>query len=98
MKTYPIVPPSLDGMLSEDSIYFEGIKKPSALFILRDSGVGKEEDALIMERYFNDLYNLFLRKLTSFASDCPVSSEDSLKLQGLLQELIKVKGLIENEL
>ena len=98
MKTYSIVSPSLDGVLSEDFIFFEGVRRPSGLFTIRDGGIVGGEDKVVLERYFNDIYNLFLKKITVFASEGPVDNEESLKLQGLLQELIKVKGLIENEL
>ena len=98
MNTYSIVSPSLDGVLSDDYIYFEGVRRPSELFTVRDSGIESEENKVILERYFNDIYNLFLRKLTHFTGNSPVNNEETLKMQGLLQEMIKVKGLIENEL
>ncbi|MDP3962865.1 MAG: hypothetical protein Q8Q03_03300 [bacterium] len=98
MKTYSIVSPSLDGVLSDDYIYFEGVRRPLALFALRDGAVPSGEEAVVLEKYFNDMYSLFLKKLTSFAGGESASEEDTLKLQGLLQELIKVKGIIENEL
>lgn len=62
----------------------------------RDGVEQGTESLLILEQYWNDMYNLFLRKLTSFASSAPTTDEENLKLQALLQELIKVKGLIEN--
>lgn len=98
MKTY--LTPSLAGVLSDDYLYFEGISRPQVFFALRDGReVGEDERAgsiLVLEQYFNDLYNLFLRKLTGFASGAPTSEEDAVKLQALLQELIKIKSLIEN--
>ncbi len=95
MKEYSITSPSVSAIISDDYLYFEGIKKPSLLFSLRDHGesVG---DPSIMDRYWNDLYNLFLRKLTQFACSQGVNNEESIKLQALLQELVKVKDLIEN--
>lgn len=98
MNTYSIASPSLDGVLSDDYIYFEGVRRPSDLFAIRDGGIESEESKVVLERYFNDIHNLFLRKLTHFAGNGPVNNEESLKMQGLLQEMIKVKGLIENEL
>ncbi len=94
MKTYTITAPSLDGLLSDDYLYFEGLKKPSALFTIRDGEVGDGRSIEILEKYFNDIYNLFLRKLSSFVSDDSPHYEESTKLQALLQEMIKVKGLI----
>lgn len=94
MKTYHL--PTISGVLSDDYLYFEGTSRPQAFFTLRDGAHVKDAHELLeLERYWNDLYNLFLRKLTDFAGG-PVSDEESLKLQALLQELIKVKILIEN--
>src|SRR3989344_2322451 len=96
METYSIISPSLEGVLSDDYLYFEGTGRPEALFVIRDGGTPSGENILILERYFNDIYNLFLRKLANFSSTEPTEAQDSLKLQALLQELIKVKSLIEN--
>ena len=93
LKDYVLVSPSLDGLLSEDSLYFEGISRPAAFYALRDTpaGVG---DPVVLEHYWNDVYNLFLRKISSFAASDGADVEESVKLQALLQELIKVKGLL----
>src|SRR5689334_9512079 len=88
--------PTLSGVISGDYLYYEGLKVPQSLFILRDGGIVGTQDVVILERYWNDMYNLFLRKLTQFAGMDPLNDEDTLKLQALLQELIKVKSLIEN--
>jgi hypothetical protein len=93
MKNYSITSPSLDGMLSDDSLYFEGVTRPSAIFTVRD-GMGSVDDIEVLEKYFNDLYNLFLRKLSNLAMFEITSEDDTMKLQALLQELIKVKKLM----
>jgi len=91
MKVYTPIP-SLAGILSDDYLYFEGVSKPADLFMVREDHKHIQE----LEKYWNDIYNLFLRKLTLFAgSSC--SDEESLKLQALLQELVKVKRMIEND-
>ncbi len=86
--------------MSDDYLYFEGYARPASLFTLHDKSkdekISKKEDIVILDKYFNDLYNLFLRKLTTFAGNNPTSDEESVKLQALLQELIKVRNLIEN--
>ncbi len=94
-KQYSITSPSLHGVLTDDYLYFEGLRKPRVFFSLRD-GVPAEQDIEVLERYWNDMYNLFLRKLTQFAGTPSIGAEETLKLQAFLQELIKVKGLIEN--
>lgn len=96
MKTYTLSSPSLDGVLSDDHLYFEGIRKPSQFYTIRDGGIPTEDDFDLLEKYFNDVYNLFLRKLSAFATYEFLGNEESLKLQALLQELIKVKELIRD--
>lgn len=103
MRDYSIASPSISGVISDDHLYFEGLRKPQALFALRDrleAGINEKaiekEDIAMLERYSDDLYSFFLRKLTQFAAAAPIDDEESLKLQALLQEFIKVKRLIEN--
>ncbi len=95
MKKYALTSPSLDGVLSDDHLYFEGIRKPLEVYKIRDGGQVSENNIDILEKYFNDLYNLFLRKLSNFATFGHSTDEDTMKMQALLQELIKVKKLIE---
>ena len=87
--------PTLTGFISDDYLYFEGTMRPQAFFLIRDGGKVSKEHILELEQYWNDLYNLFLRKLSLFAG-AKATSDEELKLQALLQELIKVKKLIEN--
>lgn len=91
-----MVSPSLDGILSDDHIYFEGIYRPSGIFTIRDGGIKSDSNIDVLEKYFNDIYNLFLRKLSTFAVFERTSVEEVTKMQALLQELIKVKKLIES--
>ena len=105
MKDYTLVSPSLDGLLSDDSLYFEGVSRPAEYYFFRDAPTSRHSpvdktdgrstnDTVVLERYWNDVYNLFLRKLSLFAANTASSQEDSVKLQALLQELIKVKELL----
>jgi hypothetical protein len=79
-------------------LFFEGTHRPQAFFALRDGDGDRmnPEKIIELEKYWNDIYNLFLRKLTVFAGRTESGKDDELKLQALLQELIKVKDLIEN--
>ncbi len=95
MKTYNITSPSVDGILSDDFLYFEGVSRPPELYTVRDQGYISEDKIDVLEKYFNDLYNLFLRKLSSFAMFEHTNEEEAMKMQALLQELIKVKKMIE---
>lgn len=92
MNTYPLTT-TLTGILSDDYLYFEGIPRPQVVYTVEENLSPKELNEL--EQYWNDLYNLFLRKLTLFAGSLPIIKEETLKLQALLQELIKIKNLIE---
>lgn len=97
MRNYNIVSPSIDGVLSDDNMYFEGVNRPSIIYTIRDKGVATVEDIGVLEKYFNDVYNLFLRKLSSFAMFESTTHEETMKMQALLQELIKVKDLINSK-
>lgn len=94
MRTYNITMPSLDGVLSDDHLYFEGVRRPMEVYRIRDGAPMTDETVDILEKYFNDVYNLFLRKLSTFATFEYSTDEDTTKMQALLQELIKVKKLI----
>ncbi len=96
MKTYNIMSPSLDGVLSDDHLYFEGVSRPGEIYAIRDQHIYTHDSLAVLEKYFNDIYNLFLRKLSSFAMFEYSNEESTMKMQALLQELIKVKKLIEN--
>ena len=94
MKTYNIISPSIDGLISDDLLYFEGVRRPMEIYSVRDGIQMSTEKIDILEKYFNDIYNLFLRKLSSFSMFDYTTDEEATKLQALLQELIKVKALI----
>lgn len=77
-------------------MYFEGVERPSVLYTIRDGGTVSRDSFELLERYFHDLHTLFLKKLAVFTSfENKEGDEDALKLQALLQELVKVRGLIE---
>src|SRR4051812_5417782 len=96
MKTYTLTT-TLSGVLTDDYLYFEGVFRPQAFYMLKDEPIQVPKEKIVeLERYFNDLYNLFLRKLTVFASST-LTYDEEIKLQALLQELIKIRHLIEND-
>lgn len=96
MKKYTTISSTLTGILSDDHLYFEGISRPSQVYAIRDNSISPDDNINVLEKYFNDIYNLFLRKLSSFAMFEVTDDEDSMKMQALLQELIKVKKMIEH--
>ena len=96
MRNYNIISPSIGGMLSDDFLYFEGVNRPSEIFLIKDEEVISNENIEILERYFNDIYNLFLRKISVFVSLDNINDEESIKLQALLQEMIRIKKMMIN--
>lgn len=95
MSTYNIISPSLSGFLSDDHLYFEGIKCPVEIYKIRDYKYISRDSVDVLEKYFNDIHNLFLKKLSKFSTSENSTAEEITKMQALLQELVKVKGLIE---
>lgn len=67
-----------------EDIEFENKKKES----------NPEQDLYLLERYFYDLYGIFMKKISHFVVEPEISSDGKLVLQAMLQEMIKVKGLI----
>ena len=115
MRDYQLVSPSLDGILSHDSLTYEGIRRPVELLRVLDGPASPNwtaaknkssdrsrvvpyrspEDQKILNEYFSDLYGVFMKKLSCFAVESSSSSSETLQLQAMLQELIKIKGLLE---
>ncbi|MBP6858822.1 MAG: hypothetical protein KBC33_03280 [Candidatus Pacebacteria bacterium] len=98
--------PSLEGVIRHDSMVYEGIHRPEELLRIMDGPASKgpkgsrpkheysEKDQQIIEQYFQDLYGVFVKKLSRFALEIEVTDDESLKLQAFLQELIKLKRLM----
>lgn len=59
-----------------------------------DEVVYTEHQHQIISQYFADLYGVFLKKLSHFAIDPDPADDMALTLQAMLQEMIKVKGLM----
>ncbi|MFA6315468.1 MAG: hypothetical protein WC648_03840 [Candidatus Paceibacterota bacterium] len=100
IRDYQIVSPSLEGVLSESTLSYEGLKRPIDLLRVFDSGVVSKEKLLenkkMLDEYFHDLYGIFMKKLSFFVVNPDVSSEDTVRLQAMLQEMVKVKKMMSN--
>ncbi len=95
MEKYTIKQPIVNGILSDDYLYFEGINRPSEITMINDAEIdGNSRE--VLEKYFNDIYNLFLRKMSIFSSFENSTDEEMVKIQALLQELIKVKKILQD--
>jgi hypothetical protein len=86
--------------ISHDETVFEGLSRPKELLLFRDGALEYEKDSngAILERYFGDIQNLFLKKFALFASSDEVSEQESHKLRSLLEEMMKVKALMQKSI
>lgn len=109
MRDYQIVSPCLEGVLNHNSLLYEGINRPIELLRVLDGpqsrGTDKnnltrldkevnEEEKRVLGQYFQDLYGIFMKKLSFFVVEDLSGSDDTVKLQAMLQEMIKIKRLI----
>jgi hypothetical protein len=106
MRNYDIVSPSLEGVLIHGELDYKGLKRPLEVLRVLDGPSSKgggriartaqesKRDNRLLEEYFHDLYGIFMRRFSQFVVNAELSSEDNIKLQALLQELIKVKRLV----
>ncbi|HTK33352.1 MAG TPA: hypothetical protein VL335_02265 [Candidatus Paceibacterota bacterium] len=100
-RDYSITSPSLDGILYHESVTYEGVQRPTEIMRVFDKprseqihDLDKPENRKIVNEYYNDLYGLFMRKMGQFIAEKSFSPEEELKLQAILQELIKVKKIL----
>ncbi len=61
---------------------------------LQDDGVAERDKAAVLGMYFNDLYKMFLSKLSRFESLPVITEIDVQKLRDILEDIIVVKGLL----
>ena len=107
MREYQLVSPSLDGILYHDSVVYEGIKRPTELSQFMDGPLSRgrrapnipgqvysDQDLKVIREYLGDLHRLFMKKFSQFMIDTELKSDEDVKLQALLQEMIKIKKLI----
>ncbi len=103
MRDYQIISPSLEGVLSHSSVMYEGINCPVEILRVLDGPASRgvprkntEHEQKVLQQYFQDLYEVFQKKLSYFVVETESSHSDTLKLQAMLQEMIKVKRLMAN--
>lgn len=107
-RSYEIVSPSLEGVLKHEAITYENVRRPAELLRILDGPASKTtalsspgkidqtaEERKMLEEYFHDLYGVFMKKLSFFAVESGYAPNESLKLQAMLQEIIKVKRLMQ---
>lgn len=98
-QSYGLIMPSLDGVLSHESLVYEGIERPIEILRAFDSPAADSKvshpahESKILERYFYDIYGVFMKRLSQFVLESKPSDVETLDLQAMLQEMIKVKKL-----
>ena len=91
--------PSLDGILSHESLVYEGVERPIEILRAFDSPAADSKishpahEGKVLERYFYDLYGVFMKRLSQFVLESEPSDIETVNLQAMLQEMIKVKKL-----
>lgn len=112
MRDYQLISPSLDGILHHESMVYEGIRRPFELLRVMDGPaslrkknqpilnevVYTEQENKIIQQYLYDLNVLFMKKFSQFMIESESKYDDSVKLQAMLQELVKIKGLMSHQL
>ncbi len=63
--------------------------------LLRDAP--RRDGEAVLEQYFNDVYSIYLNKLTEYALSGRNDKTSAERLRSLLEEIIKVKTLLHNE-
>lgn len=86
--------------MSHDSLTYDGIRRPNEILRALDgpaAGGKRRRDPhgdKLLEQYFYDLYGVFMKKLSAFVLEPSASPSETVRLQAMLQEMIKVKGLM----
>ena len=103
-----LVSPSLDGVLSHDSVAYEGVRRPVDVLRVLDGPARRgpnakgiigarpltQDEREVLDNYFHDIHGVFMKKLAAFVMAASVKPDESLKLQALFQEMIKIKGMM----
>lgn len=110
IRDYGVVSPSLDGVLRHESMMYEGLKRPPELARIFDRPSPQSpsdsstpaptldpsdtDRRARIEEYFHDLYGILMKRISQFAIESEPPQGESLMLIAMLQEFVKVKGLL----
>lgn len=99
IRDYTIVSPSLGGVLTHESLSYEGIVQPVEILRVLDAPSAanqspKDDEQKVLEQYFYDLYGVFMKRLSQFVLAPSVVDLETVKLQAMLQEMVKIKKLM----
>ncbi len=100
IREYSVVSPSLSGVLSHESLLYEGIRRPVEILRALD-GPSADPSAprlvhqdQLLEQYFYDLYGVFMKRLSQFVLQSEPTDSETVTLQAMLQEMIKTKKIM----
>lgn len=105
MRDYQVISPSLEGILSHEYLSYDNIKRPIEILRIMDGPASKGSDPVctedqmkILSQYFQDLYSVFIKKLSDFSIESAFLDQEGVRLQALLQEMIKVKKMLTEKM
>jgi len=100
LREYSYVTPSLGGVLTHESLAYDGIRYPVEVLRAldgpaRDPSVPEPpHQQKVLEQYFYDLYGVFMKRLSQFVLAPEALDGETVKLQAMLQEMVKIKKLL----
>ena len=101
IRDYTLTSPSLDGILSHESVVYGGLKRPALINRIFDRpsnnravDLEETENQKIIESYYHDLYEVLTKKLSGYAVSAEREDDEAVKITAMLQEFIKIKGLL----
>jgi len=108
MRDYQVISPSLEGFLSDSVLRYGGVDRPAELLRVLDGPASKgsvgtvkteqvQNEKEILLKYLHDLYGVFMKKISYFFVESDIPDEETVIIQAMLQEMIKVKKLIQRK-
>ncbi|MFA6432671.1 MAG: hypothetical protein WCV82_02525 [Candidatus Paceibacterota bacterium] len=100
IRNYSVVSPSLHGVLTHESLSYEGIRRPVEVLRALDGPAADltasrpAHQNKLLEQYFYDLYGVFMKRLSRFVLESEPLDSDTVTLQAMLQEMVKTKRLM----
>lgn len=79
------------------SIFYRRMEMDAQLLFDAPRKSRTRNDKLVLERHFNDLYAVFLHKLTAFALKPGVSKAETERLRTFFDELLKAREILDGE-
>ncbi len=101
LRDYTITSPSLCGILSHELVEYNNLRRPENIERIFDRPskhrLTEEESTTrrkALEEYFHDLYGILMKEISEFSIAAEALPDKAVRLQAILQEFVKVKGLL----